>query len=506
MPKRTDIKSVMVIGSGPIVIGQAAEFDYSGTQACRVLREEGIRVILVNSNPATIMTDPEMADATYIEPISTPILEQIIAKERPDALLPTLGGQTALNAAMALGEAGVLKKYNVELIGASLEAIDRGEDRELFKKVVEEAGAESARSDIAHSIEEVDKIAEKFGYPLVVRPSFTMGGLGSGIAHDEEELHRIAGAGIHYSPPDEVLIETRCYSNAASDAIYRDFPHAFKCKITYRLSAEGLEQEVMFGNKSDLPMPVGVGFHPPLNVPFAGGDAADYRLRMAVGERFELNGRNLPTGWLLPLDERFARLRAPEGLQATGCEAIEAGFSVREIEAMAVGLRETLDETMISQSPSFIKYLVESLDKLGIPVVTPPGVLGAHVDAMAFCPHIPQTEYPAGALAAAFYLISGIRGMERGTISSVRDENGDEILADVELLRLAVPRRVFTLSQVKYVIDRLAWLYENRDMIGGLKFVYEPPVLRFFMGGLEPTSDWPEKLMIKFRKDFGESL
>ena len=206
MPKRTDIKSVMVIGSGPIVIGQAAEFDYSGTQACRVLREEGIRVILVNSNPATIMTDPEMADATYIEPIATPILEQIIAKERPDALLPTLGGQTALNAAMALGEAGVLKKYNVELIGASLEAIDRGEDRELFKKVVDEAGAESARSDIAHSIEEVDKIAEKFGYPLVVRPSFTMGGLGSGIAHNEEELHRIAGAGhpllAHRRSPD----------------------------------------------------------------------------------------------------------------------------------------------------------------------------------------------------------------------------------------------------------------------------------------------------------------
>ncbi|WP_288240378.1 carbamoyl-phosphate synthase large subunit [uncultured Bifidobacterium sp.] len=207
MPKRTDIKSVMVIGSGPIVIGQAAEFDYSGTQACRVLREEGIRVILVNSNPATIMTDPEMADATYIEPIATPILEQIIAKERPDALLPTLGGQTALNAAMALGEAGVLKKYNVELIGASLEAIDRGEDRELFKKVVEDAGAESARSEIAHSMEEVDAIAAEMGFPIVVRPSFTMGGLGSGIAHDEEELHRIAGAGLHYSPTDEVLLE-----------------------------------------------------------------------------------------------------------------------------------------------------------------------------------------------------------------------------------------------------------------------------------------------------------
>lgn len=207
MPKRNDIKSVMVIGSGPIVIGQAAEFDYSGTQACRVLREEDIRVILVNSNPATIMTDPEMADATYIEPIDTAILERIIAKERPDALLPTLGGQTALNAAMALGKAGILDKYNVELIGASLEAIDRGEDRELFKQVVEAAGAESARSRIAHTMQEVDQIADELGYPLVVRPSFTMGGLGSGIAHNEEELHRIAGAGLHYSPTDEVLLE-----------------------------------------------------------------------------------------------------------------------------------------------------------------------------------------------------------------------------------------------------------------------------------------------------------
>lgn len=182
------------------------------------------------------------------------------------------------------------------------------------------------------------------------------------------------------------------------------------------------------------------------------------------------------------------------------------GISVREIEAMAVGLYETLDETMISQSPSFIEYLVRDLEKRGIPVVTPPGVLGAHVDAMSFCEHIPQTEYPAGALAAAFYLISGIRGMERGTISSVRDENGVEILADVELLRLAVPRRVFTLSQVKYVIDRMQWLYDNRELIGGLKFTYEPPVLRFFMGGLEPTSDWPAKLVDKFRKDFGDSL
>ena len=182
------------------------------------------------------------------------------------------------------------------------------------------------------------------------------------------------------------------------------------------------------------------------------------------------------------------------------------GISVREIEAMAVGLYETLDETMICQSPNYIKYLVEELEKRGIPMVTPPGVLGAHVNAMEFCKHIPQEEYPAGALAAAFYICSGIRGMERGTMSSVRDENGKEILADVELLRLAVPRRVFTLSQINYVIDRMTWLWDNRHLIGGLKFTYEPPVLRFFMGGLEPTSDWPSKLMDKFRKDFGDSL
>ena len=182
------------------------------------------------------------------------------------------------------------------------------------------------------------------------------------------------------------------------------------------------------------------------------------------------------------------------------------GISVREIEAMAVGLYETLDETMICQSPNYIKYLVEELEKRGIPMVTPAGALGAHVNAMEFCKHIPQDEYPAGALAAAFYICSGIRGMERGTMSSVRDENGKEILADVELLRLAVPRRVFTLSQINYVIDRMTWLWDNRHLIGGLKFTYEPPVLRFFMGGLEPTSDWPSKLMDKFRKDFGDSL
>ncbi|WP_427018019.1 carbamoyl-phosphate synthase large subunit [Pseudarthrobacter sp. P1] len=207
MPKREDLKSVLVIGSGPIVIGQAAEFDYSGTQALRVLKEEGLRVILVNSNPATIMTDPEFADATYVEPITPEVVEKIIAKERPDAVLPTLGGQTALNTAIALDKNGVLAKYNVELIGANIAAIELGEDREKFKGVVERCGAESARSHIIHTMAEALVAAEDLGYPMVVRPSFTMGGLGSGLAYTEEDLHRIVGQGLQYSPTTEVLLE-----------------------------------------------------------------------------------------------------------------------------------------------------------------------------------------------------------------------------------------------------------------------------------------------------------
>ncbi|MDQ0648331.1 carbamoyl-phosphate synthase large subunit [Microbacterium natoriense] len=207
MPKRDDISSVLVIGSGPIVIGQACEFDYSGTQACRVLREEGVRVILVNSNPATIMTDPDFADATYIEPITWQVIETIIAKERPDAILPTLGGQTALNAAIELHNHGILEKYDVELIGASFEAINKGEDRQIFKQLVLDAGADVARSVIAHTMDDLLEGAAELGYPLVVRPSFTMGGLGSGFAYDEEDLRRIGGAGLRDSPTTEVLLE-----------------------------------------------------------------------------------------------------------------------------------------------------------------------------------------------------------------------------------------------------------------------------------------------------------
>jgi carbamoyl-phosphate synthase large subunit len=207
MPKRTDITSVLVIGSGPIVIGQACEFDYSGTQACRVLKAEGIRVVLVNSNPATIMTDPEFADATYVEPITPDFVEQVIAKERPDALLATLGGQTALNCAVSLAERGVLEKYGVELIGASIEAIDRGENRQQFKEIVEGLGGTVARSVICHTLEDCLGAAGELGYPMVVRPSFTMGGVGSGMAYDEDDLRRIAGAGLAASPTIEVLLE-----------------------------------------------------------------------------------------------------------------------------------------------------------------------------------------------------------------------------------------------------------------------------------------------------------
>src|ERR1700742_5177691 len=207
MPRRSDISHVLVIGSGPIVIGQACEFDYSGTQACRVLKAEGLRVVLVNSNPATIMTDPEFADATYIEPITADFVAKVIAKERPDALLATLGGQTALNTAVALHERGVLEQYGVELIGADIEAIQRGEDRQRFKDIVAQVGAETPRRAVSHSMEDVRSTVDDLGLPVVIRPSFTMGGLGSGIAHTKEDLERMASSGLAESPVHEVLIE-----------------------------------------------------------------------------------------------------------------------------------------------------------------------------------------------------------------------------------------------------------------------------------------------------------
>ena len=207
MPLDPTIKSVLVIGSGPIVIGQACEFDYSGTQACRVLREEGIRVVLVNSNPATIMTDPEFADATYIEPITSEVIEKIIEREKPDAVLATLGGQTALNAAIGLFKDGILAKFGVRLIGADVDAINRGENRELFREIVAKVGGESAKSVICHTMDEVLAGVQTLGYPVVVRPSFTMGGLGSGIAFDESQLNQIAGAGLRHSPTSELLLE-----------------------------------------------------------------------------------------------------------------------------------------------------------------------------------------------------------------------------------------------------------------------------------------------------------
>src|SRR5512134_2151076 len=207
MPKRTDLESILIIGAGPIVIGQACEFDYSGAQACKALREEGYRVILVNSNPATIMTDPDMADATYIEPVTWQMVTKVIEIERPDALLPTMGGQTALNCALDLAKHGVLAKYGVEMIGASKEAIDKAEDREKFKQAMTKIGLASARSAIAHSMEEALQVQQAMGFPTIIRPSFTMGGSGGGIAYNREEFVAICERGLEASPTNELLIE-----------------------------------------------------------------------------------------------------------------------------------------------------------------------------------------------------------------------------------------------------------------------------------------------------------
>ncbi len=194
MPKRTDIRKILIIGSGPIVISQACEFDYSGTQACKALKEEGFEVVLVNSNPATIMTDPEMADHTYIEPITQDILEKIIERERPDALLPTLGGQTGLNVSVTLFESGVLQRYGVEMIGANYEAIKKGEDRDLFKRSMENIGLDLPRSGLAYGLDEAMEVARRIGFPLIVRPSFTLGGTGGGVAYNIPGAVRLNGA------------------------------------------------------------------------------------------------------------------------------------------------------------------------------------------------------------------------------------------------------------------------------------------------------------------------
>jgi len=207
MPKRTDIKKILIIGSGPIIIGQACEFDYSGTQACRVLKQEGYKIILVNSNPATIMTDPEVADKTYIEPITVEMVEKIIAKERPDALLPTLGGQTALNTVVELAEKGVLKKYKVEIIGANIKAIKKGEDRKLFKAAMKKIGLDLPKSDQAYNLKEAIAITESIGFPLIIRPSFTMGGAGGSIAYNMEEFKVLAKRGLESSMISEILVE-----------------------------------------------------------------------------------------------------------------------------------------------------------------------------------------------------------------------------------------------------------------------------------------------------------
>ncbi|MFM7577619.1 MAG: carbamoyl phosphate synthase large subunit, partial [Microcystaceae cyanobacterium] len=208
MPRRNDLNKILILGAGPIVIGQACEFDYSGTQACKALKEEGYEVVLINSNPASIMTDPELAHRTYIEPLLPEIVEKVIEKERPDALLPTMGGQTALNLAVTLAKSGVLEKYGVELIGAKLEAIEKGEDRELFKEAMARIGVPTCPSGIVNNMDEAKKIAAEIGsYPLIIRPAFTLGGTGGGIAYNQEEYEEMAEYGLEQSPVSQILVE-----------------------------------------------------------------------------------------------------------------------------------------------------------------------------------------------------------------------------------------------------------------------------------------------------------
>ncbi len=207
MPKRTDIKKILIIGSGPIVIGQACEFDYSGTQACKALREDGFEVVLINSNPATIMTDPQTADATYVEPITVEFLEKIIQKEKPDAVLPTLGGQTGLNAAVNAWEAGIFEKYGVKMIGVNVASIKKAENRQLFKQAMEKIGLDLPKSGLAHTLDEALKVLETIPLPVVIRPSFTLGGTGGGIAETMEDFKRIAASGLQLSMTQEILVE-----------------------------------------------------------------------------------------------------------------------------------------------------------------------------------------------------------------------------------------------------------------------------------------------------------
>ncbi|MEM6445687.1 MAG: carbamoyl phosphate synthase large subunit, partial [Cyanobacteria bacterium P01_D01_bin.123] len=207
MPRRPDLKKILLIGAGPIVIGQACEFDYSGTQACKALREEGYEVVLVNSNPATIMTDPATADRTYIEPVTPEFVAQIIERERPDAMLPTMGGQTALNVAVELAKSGVLERFGVELIGAKLEAIEKAEDRELFKQAMQKIGLQVPPSGLAHTLDEAKAIAKTIGYPLIIRPAYTLGGTGGGVAYNQEEFETICSTGLDASPVSQILVE-----------------------------------------------------------------------------------------------------------------------------------------------------------------------------------------------------------------------------------------------------------------------------------------------------------
>ena len=443
MPRRTDIETILLIGSGPIVIGQACEFDYSGTQACRILREEGYRVVLANSNPATIMTDPDFADATYIEPLDIEVLTRIIERERPDALLPTLGGQTALNLAMALEEAGVLAQYNVEMIGADALAIATAEDRELFKQAMAEIGLATPKSATAHTFEEAMNVVGSIGLPCVIRPAYILGGRGTGIASTMEEFEKVAAYGLESSPISEILIETSIAGWKEYELeVMRD--HADNCVIV--CSIENLD-------------PMGVHTGDSITVAPA-QTLSDYEYQLMRDAAFavmrrvgvETGGSNVQFAVNPENGDMVVIEMNPRVSRSSALASKATGFPIAKIAArLAVGY--TLDEipnditkmTPASFEPT-IDYVVTKIPRWAFEKFPgTSGVLGTQMQSVGEVMAIGRT-FPES-------LQKGLRSLEQGRLglncdpgeAAYDDMTVDDLLAQA---CIGTPERIFQLEAV----------------------------------------------------------
>ncbi|HBV24791.1 MAG TPA: carbamoyl-phosphate synthase large subunit, partial [Acidimicrobiaceae bacterium] len=443
MPKREDLDSILIIGSGPIVIGQACEFDYSGTQACRVLRDEGYRIILANSNPATIMTDPEFADATYIEPLDLDVLTAIIAREKPDAILPTLGGQTALNLATELVESGVLEEYGVEMIGASGEAIATAEDRDLFRKAMEEIGLECARSGIAHDMDEAMAVIKEIGLPVIIRPAYILGGKGTAFAHTPEEYHRVAALGLDASPISEILIEQSIKGWKEYELeVMRD--HADNCVVI--CSIENVDAMGVHTGDSITVAPAqtlsDVEYQKMRNAAFAcirrvGVETGGSNVQFAVHPE---TGRQI----VIEMNPRVSR--------SSALASKATGFPIAKIAArLAVGYRldeitnDITEKTPASFEPT-IDYVVTKIPRWAFEKLPgASGVLGPQMQSVGEAMAIGRT-FPES-------LQKGIRSLEQGRFGlnadagelQYRQETTDDLL---EQIAIPTPERLFQIAEL----------------------------------------------------------